>query len=178
MRQSYRWRPGTFSDSKPVQRTFAAFVSAVRALGDGSLQPHRDGGVIQRDTVFLRVNQLHMRLWMHAPGKVTAPLFIRQTADIDTGNVQDVEGEEDCRQALSSVGNLPFQLQLCSVLQSVERRFAVLEYNNFAVKDQRLQWLRNQLGCNFWKCFREIETAPGSQRYLPIQHESQYAITV
>jgi hypothetical protein len=59
--------------------------------------------------------------------------------------VQDVEGEEDCRQALLGVGYLPFQLQRRSVLQPIERWLTVLEDNNFAIEDQWLQWLRGAI---------------------------------
>ena len=74
--------------------------------------------------------------------EITSSVAIRRTAQIDAGEIQQIETEEYDRRCLIRSGNFTRGLQLHAILHRIERRFARgVERNEFAIENHAVDLL-------------------------------------
>ncbi len=150
-------------DLEPRRRATAGLVTAFLALADHALEAARERRGAERDPVIGNVHELDVRGWQQALGEIATPIAIARIAQIDTGEVQQIEAVEDDRRRRIGGRDLAFRLELRSFLQRAERRLAVgVERDELAVEDHAVHRLLSQLRRQLRKLGRELEARAAS----------------
>ena len=166
-------------DLEPRRRATAGFVTAFLALADHALEAARERRGAERDPVIGNVHELDVRGWQQALGEIATPIAIARIAQIDTGEVQQIEAVEDDRRCRIGGRDLAFCLELRSFLQRAERRLAAgVERDELAVEDHAVHRLLSQLRRQLWKLGRELEAPPRAQLDAAVVDEGEHPIAV
>ena len=153
---------------QPRAGALARFVEAVLALADHAFEAARHRRLVQGEAVLLGVHQLHQRRRQQALREVAPPVRVRRLAQVDAGEMQQVEAVE--HRALGAAA---------PVLHGAEGRLAArVEGDDLAVEHHVAHRLLAELGDETRKVLAQLEPAPRAQLDALLVDESERAVAV
>src|SRR2546429_1403729 len=124
-------------DLAPGRRALSWLVNAVLTLGDDALEATVDCRSVQFLGVVRRMRELDVLREQQTLRQIPPPIDVRRSAQIETGEMQQVETHQHNRCVTLCAGDLRGRLQLGTILQRVERRPAIRgERDNLAIEDR------------------------------------------
>src|SRR5262249_26765053 len=117
--------------------------------------------------------------WQQALREIAPAVAVSVLAQIDAGEVQQIEAVEDDGRAPVRAGDLPRAFQLDAVLQRIEGWLAgLVQRDDLAVEDHAADRLPPELPGEPRKRGRELEPAPRAHADLLPVDECEHAVAV